>query len=61
MKGSEALLRAINTAGGTIDGVQVDKWLGQLVDAGLLEIAPGFQYKLTETAQLFLQKKGVDV
>ncbi|XJZ25967.1 hypothetical protein ACF5W4_11195 [Bacillota bacterium Lsc_1132] len=61
MKASEALLRAIASEGGQIDGPKMDEWLGQLLKAGLLEKAPDFKYKLTEPAVRFLQKKGVNV
>jgi hypothetical protein len=61
MKGSEALLRAIAAAGGTIEAAQFDVWLGQLVEANLVKTAPGFKYELTEPAKEFLRKKGVNV
>jgi len=61
MKGSEALLRAIAAAGGTIEGAQLDVWLSQLVKADLVKIAPDFTYELTETAKIFLRKKGVEI
>jgi hypothetical protein len=62
MKGSEALLRAIAAAGGTIDAEQFDIWLGQLLKAGLIQKGEApFTYELTAAAKGFLRKKGVDV
>jgi hypothetical protein len=67
MKGSEALLRAIASAGGGIPAVQLEIWVGQLVEANLLEKESRedddqvFYYHLTERSREFLRKKGVDI
>lgn len=62
MKASEALLRCIAAAGGTIDAVQLDLWLQQLLKANLIQKGEApFTYELTDTAKGFLQKKGVSI
>lgn len=61
MKGSEALLRAIASEGGTIDGTQLDVWLGKLHKAGFLEKGDNFTWVLSDKAKTFLKSKGVNV
>jgi hypothetical protein len=61
VKASEALLRCIANEGGTIDGPQVDVWLGQLHKAGFLEKGPNFTWVLSDKAKVFLKQKGVTV
>lgn len=66
MKGSEALLRAIASAGGDVSSLQFDRWISQLLKAGLLEKDvreddDPFHYKLTEKSKIFLRKKGVNI
>ncbi|MFJ5716548.1 hypothetical protein [Neobacillus sp. NPDC093127] len=62
MKGSEALLRAIAAAGGTISGTQLDEWMAQLLKAGFIKKGETpFTYELTDVSKNFLKKKGVDV
>lgn len=61
MKASEALLRAIASEGGQIDGPTMDAWLGKLLKAGFIEKAPDFSYKLTDSAVKWLGTKGVEV
>ncbi|MEN2464941.1 hypothetical protein [Ornithinibacillus sp. JPR2-1] len=46
--------------------MQIENWLGQLVNAQLLEQESRdddniFYYKLTEPAKEFLRRKGVDI
>lgn len=66
MKGSEALLRAIASAGGEIPATQLDVWMGKLVDSKFVskevrDDGEVFYYSLTEKSKLFLRKKGVKV
>ena len=60
MKGSEAMLRAIAAAGGSISATQFDEWMGQLLKAGFVQFGmEPFTYELTEQARKFLEKKGI--